>query len=168
MSFLKADPDKATTGDFQPVDKGEYEVFVSEVKLENSKNKGTPGVAITFTIRDDISGQKFGRRKIFDRLWISDAAMWRFNNLAVACGAPKGQEFATVEDFMRFIQSKPLIIGIDHESYTANDGTPKVREAVKYFKQSKVGGTGPAPESNVNPFAGVETPIDISDDDLPF
>lgn len=168
MPVGKVDPNAAQSGEFKPVDKGEYEVFLTELKPGFSSQKGTPQIELVFTIRDDVSGQKFGRRKIFDAIYLTEKAMWRLNSLLVAAGAPGGWE-PSVGDAIKFLQSKPLIIGIDHEAYTNNQGEPKVRERVKYFKSSNVGGTAPAAPT-ANPFGGggAETPISISDDDLPF
>lgn len=164
MSFLETK--EPTNMEFEPVPVGDYEAFVTSVE-ETQYRSGSSGYKLTFTIRDDVSGQGYGRRKIFENFVATEKALFRFNDLAVACGAPVGHTFPTADSWAKFVQSKPVIISIRHEKYTNNDGEVRTVERVRAFKPSVVGGTAPEP-TTADPFASTDAPIQVSDDDLPF
>ena len=82
MTFFSTNKSQASTGEFEPVDKGTYEVFISSVE-KHTFNTGANGLNLVFTIRGDVE-QGFANRKLFDRLVCSEKAMFRLNNIAAA------------------------------------------------------------------------------------
>jgi hypothetical protein len=156
-------PDEASTG-FELIEKGEYEAFISDTQIKQFQS-GNHGIAVTFTIRDDIEGQRFGKRKLWQNLVATEKAMFMFHTIAKAVGMPPGWTATSLEEYQQAIQSKPIRLVVGQKWETDNNGNRELRNNIVAFKESKAGGEY-IPESN-NPFAGT-TPINISDDDLPF
>ena len=177
MSFLRTDYSNIGGG-FEPLPIGEYECIISEVKVDKSQS-GYDMLKLTLTIRDDVPqhGQK---RKFFDNVVAMEKTMWRFNAIAKAAGLPAGQEFATIGDFAKAIQYKPVRVKNKHEEYNGSK-----QDRIAYYMESKVqapaggaaavdlfadpfAGGAAAVDPFADPFAGGSTTINISDEDLPF
>ena len=147
---------------FEPIPKGDYEVFISEAEPTTFQT-GSEGIRLVFTIRNDVSGQKYGGRKLFRNLVATEKAMVFFHQLSKAVGLPHGQSFNSLEEYARAVRGKALIVTVTH----GKDQDGNTREEVKAFKESKVGGQMQIQESN--PFTTPTTDaLEISDDDLPF
>ena len=163
MSFLRTDYSNIGGG-FEPLPIGEYECIISEVKVDKSQS-GYDMLKLTLTIRDDVPqhGQK---RKFFDNIVAMEKTMWKFNAIAKAAGLPAGQEFETIGDFAKAIQYKPVRVKNKHEEYNGSK-----QDRIAYYMESKVqapaGGVA-AGNPFADPFAGGSTPVNVSDEDLPF
>lgn len=158
------------SGDFGPLEKGWYECFITGVDADVvSSVKGTPGLEIVLTVRDDVE-QPGKRKKVWETLWISEKAMIRVQKLLKAVG--RGSGAASQGEMVRLLTGKPISVEVDQQSYTSNTGEAKVKNTVTFlgFNESKVGGSWVAPEGSESndPFANDGKPINISDDDLPF
>lgn len=171
MTFFSTNHSEASTGDFQPVDEGTYEVFISSVE-KTTFSTGAEGLNLQFTIRGDLE-QDFANRKLFDRLVCSEKAMFRWNNISKATNMPDGQTFNSAQEviqaFGEHLNGKPLRVTIKHREWEG-----KIREEVKAYSESDYEG-GQASNAfdasqyaSQDPFAEDGKPIDISDDDLPF
>lgn len=156
---------EAKSGDFGPLEKGWYECFITGVDADIvSSQKGTPGLEIVLTVRDDVD-QPGKRKKVWETLWVSPKAMIRIQKLLSAVGRKSGE--ASKEEMSRLLTGKPILVEVDQEEYTKNDGTKNTKNTVTFmgFAESKVGGTAPiedvVSDNNVNPLV-------IDDSDLPF
>lgn len=154
MGFLKVNYEEAGNFDVLPI--GEYECFVSEVKVVESST-GKPMVKSTLTIRDDVEqgGQK---RKLFDNMVEQESMMWKFQQVAKAVQIPNDAELESLADFAAAIQFKPVCVKVGQKIYNGEQ-----QNEIKAWKESKIGG-----DFGNSPNSGGDGSIDISDDDLPF
>jgi hypothetical protein len=143
-------------GDFQIVERGDYEVYPVAFEKSFSSN-GNEMATFNYVIRDDVD-QKFKGREIrFDRFVFTDAAMWRVNQASEAAGLDMNKEFADGEAWASEFKNKAVKITVDHEERNG-----KTYPTVKGFKKSDVGGT------RADTGDDGTGQIDIKDDDLPF
>jgi hypothetical protein len=160
MSFLKTDYSDVNTG-FEPLPVGEYECIISEVKVtQSSTNK--PMLKLTLTVRDDVD-QEGGKRKFFDNMVEAENMMWKFQQVAKAAQLPAGQDIASLAEFASAIQYKPVRVKNKHRVYEG-----ETQDTIKAFMESQVGGGDAASRAAQDPFANGGSPIEVSDDDLPF
>lgn len=140
------------TGGFEPIAKGEYEVF--PVAFEASVSQaGNEMVQFNYVIRDDVE-QKFGGRELrFDRFVASDKAMWRINQASVAADLDMNEEYDALADWAKAFKFKAVRVYVDQET---NNG--KTYAVVKSFKKSEIGGE----------HTELDNSLDISDEQLPF
>lgn len=160
MGFLTMNHKEAEGGGLpQP---GTYECFIKNMDVNHkSKNKGTPGTEILFSIRDDVEQDHQGG-KIYDRLYDAENAMWRYQSLLKAAGIPDGTYFETKAEIKSAVMGKPLKVEIGHREY---DG--KTQIDVKGFEESDEGGELP-PEKQGGGLDDNGPAPEINDDDLPF
>lgn len=158
-------PNEASSG-FELIEKGEYEAFISDTEIKTF-NSGNAGIKVTFTIRDDIDGQKFGKRKMWQNLVATEKAMFMFHTIAKAVGKEPGWKASSLEEYQSAIQSKPIRLVVGQKWETDQAGNRELRNNIVAFKESKAGGEY-SDSGFADPFASAGKPIDISDDDLPF
>lgn len=156
MSFLKVNPDNA--GGFSPIKPGKYEVVISEVKKDKAKSSGAEMLKLTLTIRSNVD-QEFKKRKVFDNLVVSENAMFRFDQVAVACGYGKDHDFATIDEFAKAIRGQVVAVTIKNETY---DG--KIQDRVAQYHVSEYPVQRDEEEAGEEYDGGIE----VSEDDLPF
>lgn len=159
MSFLKFDQSQAGGGDFAPLPVGEYEVVISEVKIDKSK-AGNDMVKLTLTVRDNVDqpGQK---RKFFDNMVVTEKAMFRFHQLIQALGFEQGHEFPTLVDFAKAIQFKNVRLKNKHEEYEG-----KQQDRVHYYMGTHHAHSGG--QTAADPFSVPTGSTEIPTGDLPF
>lgn len=165
MSLFVVDHEQAST--FEALPEGEYEVVITETKLGESKEKHTPFVGMTMTIRDEAELNPVGRkRKIFHNMYYTPKTAGMFQGLFKCLMFEQGRTLDTLEDVAREIKGSTVRVKLRHEQYQDAQGNNKTAERVHYFMQSQ------APLSRAllseDPFANGSGSIDISDDDLPF
>jgi single-stranded DNA-binding protein len=160
MGFLRTNYEDVNAG-FDPLPIGDYECIVSKVEVTKSGTSGAPMLKVTLTVRDDVE-QQGRKRKFFDNMVEMDNMMWKFQQVAKAAQLPAGEDYPTIAEFAAAIQYKPVLIKNKHEEYNGEK-----QDKIAYWKESKVGGGTEAGGAG-DPFANNGTPIDISDDDLPF
>lgn len=150
--------DEKQAGGFDALPKGEYEVVISEVKVDKSSN-GNPMIKATLTVRTDVD-QEGSNRKIFDNLVATEKAMFKFHNLGKALGWEQGREFATLDEYAREILYKPVRIKLGQRTYQ-----DKLQNNVESYipAQAPYGG----PSNSDDPFA-VPAGSKGGDSDLPF
>lgn len=163
---------ESKSGDFGPLEKGWYECFITGVDADVvSSKKGTPGLEIVLTVRDDVE-QPGKRKKVWETLWISEKAMIRIQKLLKAVGRGSGE--ASQGEMSRLLTGKPILVEALQESYTSSTGDTKTKNTISFmgFEESKVGGSWTPPEegtsNNDDLFSNGSKPIELSDDDLPF
>lgn len=159
-------PSEASTG-FDLIATGDYEAFISAAEIKTF-GSGNTGIAMTITIRDDIPGQEYGKRKLWQNLVPTDKGMAMFHTIAKAVGKEAGWQVPSLEAYRDEIQSKPIRIFVNSKWETNQQtGEKSQRNNIAAFKESQAGGAFTAPTGMVDPFAQGK-PINISDDDLPF
>jgi hypothetical protein len=162
--MFKVNHAEAKGGTFEPIPVGEYEVFFTDVEVKNS-GAGNPMIKATLTVRDDIE-QPARKRKVWDNLVATSAAMWKFQQLFKALGFEDGKEFpGGINEVAAAIKHQPVRVKIKHEQYI-KDGESKTSEKIDYYSTSQVGGRMNPAANTSDPFATGTAPI--SDDDLPF
>lgn len=168
MSFLTFDEKQAEGFSLPPA--GKYEVYVKNAKAVTSGVKGTPGIELLLVIRQDIEQAGKGQN-IYDTLWISEKAMFRFHQINKAVGVEQGTVFETKEDQIKFLLAKPLVVEVEAEEYTNSKNEDRKRLVVKKFEPTEQGLGFTAPvegdSASDDPFAN-NGPINITDEDLPF
>jgi hypothetical protein len=168
MSFLKVNHSEASS--FEPLPEGEYEVVITETKIDKSKEKQTPFIGMTMTVRDEPDINPEGRkRKIFHNMYYTEKTVGMFQSLFKCLMFDQGREFGSLEDVAREIKGCTVRVKLRHEKYEDAQGNTKTAERVHYFMQSQkplMRPTGYTAMSE-DPFAG-NGQIDIQDDDLPF
>jgi hypothetical protein len=152
MGFLKTNYDEV--GGFGALPIGEYECFVSEVKIAETSTKKNM-VKVTLTVRDDVD-QEGKKRKFFDNIVEQDNMMWKFQQVSKAAALPVGMDIETLADFADAIRYKAVRVKNKHEEYNGEK-----QDRIAFWMESKFGGS----QDNSMSENGS---IDISDDDLPF
>jgi hypothetical protein len=167
MSFLKVNHSEASS--FEPLPEGEYEVVITETKIDKSREKQTPFIGMTMTVRDEPDINPEGRkRKIFHNMYYTDKTVGMFQSLFKCLMFDQGREFGSLEDVAREIKGCTVRVKLRHEQYQDAQGNTKTAERVHYFMQSQkplMRPTGGVTMSD-DPFAN--SGVDIQDDDLPF
>lgn len=169
FASFQVNHDEAKGGEFQPLPVGEYEVVAHTVEATKSKNKGTPELKVTWKVREDVD-QPGKKRNIFDSLYATEGAMWKFQQLFKELGFEQGRKFpGGLPEIAKAVQFQAVRVKIKHESYTNGQGEQKVAERVEFYKKS----TKPLanPGQVADPFADGQdqfTPPPVGDDDLPF
>lgn len=161
MSFFNYNPNEAGSG-FDPVPAGEYEVIISEAKVATF-NSGNRGLKITLTIRDDVD-QEGGKRKVFENFVESANAMFKFHNLAKGLEWAEGDGATTLEDFANKVQYAAVRVKLKVTAATGQYAAKN--EVVTYLPTQAASHSGGG--FGGDPFKNDGTPIDISEDDLPF
>lgn len=154
---------------FGPLEEGWYEVFITGVDPNIvSSQKGTPGIEVVFTVRDDVE-QDGQRKKVWETLWVSPKAMVRIYQLLKVVGVPDGEDLEK-EDIVKALKGKPVQIEVAIDTYTKSNGEQGQKNVVTFmgFKEANHGGRFVEEGSNDDPFATNGQPIDISDESLPF
>ncbi len=159
MSFFTTNYQDMNT--FEPVPEGTYEAVISEVSKETFST-GNQGLKLTLTIRSDID-QPQQLRKVFDNLVASEKAMFKFQQVARAVGIAEGVNIPSLEAFGKMIMYKHVQIVVKHRKNEYN-GETRIQEQVTY-KPSQA--QAPQNQQVANPF-DIPTPLNISDDDIPF
>lgn len=139
---------------------GFYECLIMGVKFDRT-SKGTDFIKITLNVRADV--QQEGAGEIIDwPLWKrreptpKDPEGFHYNiiqQISRVTGLHNGQNFDTVEDWMRALGNKPIRVEIQHEKY--NEET---HAKVAYIYESQA----PVPSLKVQGF------VEVKDEELPF
>lgn len=151
------------------VKEGDYEALIERMEVKtipSGKNK----LSVMFRIRSDVK-QPYGNKVMFKDIWAEKDNPEVFNRKQInqLLGTQKiedGQEFASINDVIRFLENAPLII---HVSIEFNDYRGEDVNTISYFKKTKVvpqtlGGEKPSADKPTKPIVeGI-----VEDDDLPF
>lgn len=157
---------EAKGGVFEPIPVGEYEVFISDVEVKNS-TAGNQMIKATLTVRDDVE-QDGRKRKVWDNLVATPAAMWKFQQLFKALGFEDGKKFdGGIVEVAKTIKSRPVRVKIKHETYI-KDGESKISEKVDYYSVTNIGGRMVSADPSDPFITGGEGTPKINDEDLPF
>jgi hypothetical protein len=89
---------------------GIHRVFIYNIKHENPGNGGKPYLEVTF--------KDSSKRVSSQRLYISEPAMWRIKQLAVATGFDPNQQIDTAN-----LIGKPVLLHLEKSTYQGKDLT---------------------------------------------
>lgn len=115
-------------GDFTPLEPGWYNVRVENAE-ETVASTGTPGVKLEFSVIDG----EFAGRKVFDRMWISPAALgFVVQKLqAMQYPIPAGEfDLEPIE-----LIGRRCAVKVETRIYTKADGTQGADNDVKAYDQ---------------------------------
>ena len=171
------------------VKEGDYEAIIERMEVKtipSGKNK----LSVAFRIRDDVD-QNYKNKWMFKDIWEEKENPGVFNRKQInqllgTQTVTDGQEFASINDVIKFLENAPLIIhiSIEFDDYRGEDVN-----TVSYFKKTKVvpqviqGEEDEMPQSPVPPMPDVNTGdlpsvepkkeapqkgVVIGDDELPF
>lgn len=180
---IKFNSKKASSG-FAPIPAGKYEAFVEGGAFKTAST-GSPMINWKFKIRNDVEGQEYGGRVLFNNLVFTEATEGMVHGFLKAIGTPEDMEFPDYKDIIAYATGKAILLNVKIEQYRGEDVN-----RISWVEESKVGGgrvddpfatTVPTPtQAPADPFAGTTTaapvqdpfasskPIEISEDDLPF
>lgn len=121
MSLIKITG--ATTKKLDILPEGKYEVYLDTFDQVHALEDGTLQTKLVFRIRDDIEqpGQKL---KIFSL--IRSSWDWMINGLALAVGIPTDTEFESLDDFLKELKGKSLVVKVRHRNNPKDENKPYV------------------------------------------
>lgn len=128
--------DQKKAQDYNCIPKGEYEVYIEKMRLQETPNNKKK-VAIQFRIRSDVD-QAFQNRVLFEDLWQEkDSGLYntnRLNKILNTQPIEDGKTFENIEEIITFLEDKPLMIGvyISFDEYLQEDVNK-----ISYFKAAE-------------------------------
>jgi hypothetical protein len=147
---------KADTGNYELIVAGEYEAVIENIEIRTVPTTGTEKIAVTYRLRSDVDGQKFGGRLVFEDIWKekADPRFYNRKRLNQLMGTQKiddGKSFESIEAVLEFLKGSSVIIVIrvEHDTYYNKDVN-----SISYYKSSKAKPKTLAKE--------------VKDEDLPF
>ena len=146
---------------------GDYEVKLEEIGiavLPSGKRK----LALRFRIRDDIDGQSFGNKCLFEDIWAEkeNPNMFnqkRINQLLGTQDVKDGQVFENIYSIMDFMRSNNCLVA--HVVVSFDDYRGEEVNRIAYYKSSKH--KPQSLETKVSKTEQNDTMV-ITEDDLPF
>ena len=155
-------------GDYSLLPEGEYEVVVKYAH-ENATKSGTVYISLPLAVRNDIE-QKYQNKILWHALWhrrepsAADLATDGYSNAQIqaiskAVGLPNGRAFGSLEEWMAYLEGKPLRVTVKHEAY--NNQT---RERVQWTNNT----LHPDVQHVWRDPALKTAAIEAEEDDLPF
>jgi hypothetical protein len=104
---------------------GDYPFKVKSIKMGKSEQKGTPYCQVNLV---HAKGSKYAGDPISDRVYVTDAALWRIRALFAACGKPIPKKKTKI-DFSDLVGSDLWATIIDDE-YTDKNDKSRVKSIV--------------------------------------
>lgn len=139
--------DHEKAGGFEPIKPGEYEAIVVNYELKTAAS-GNNQVVVDYEIRSDVDQPCQGQKILYDNFTVTEKAMWRFHAASKAAGFPSGMQFNSYKEWADTFLNKAVRLIVGEREYNG-----KTYPQVNGFKESEV---------------SAPTPIEISDDDVPF
>ncbi len=165
---IKFNSAKASTG-FAPIPAGKYECFIDGGVLKTAST-GNPMISWKFKVRDDVEGQQYGGRVLFNNLTFTENTEGMVHGFLKAIGTPEGKEFADYNEIITYATGKAVLVRVGTRVYKGEE-----QNDVKGVEASQVGGgkvddpfAATTTTSSTDPFANAPKPIEVSEDDLPF
>lgn len=140
---------------------GDYEVKIDTIGVKILPS-GKEKLSIMFRVRDDIDGQAYGNKCLFEDIWKEKESPEHFNRKRInqLLGTQEikdGTVFDTINDVIDFLKSNNCLVA--HVISIFDDYRGEDVNKISYYKASKH-----KPQSIVKK----EEPKVIEDDDLPF
>ena len=195
MSFINTDYSNNSHQDYSALPQGNYEMVIKSAKETTTKN-GSESLQLDLVVRNDLdqvpelkeTNANYHNRHVFMDNWKRKATgqydMEGFQYILEGAQVPEGTAINTVEDFMRLISGRPILVFVKKEKDTYKDdgsyrntvapwniSKTKFTQVNHVYKDQKDGQNPFAsqqPAQNADPFAGQGQTIDIQSSDLPF
>ncbi|WP_024746602.1 DUF669 domain-containing protein [Levilactobacillus namurensis] len=194
--FMNTNYANNTSSSYDPLPTGTYEMIINKAQESATKN-GAETLQIDLLVRNDLdkvpglanTNGKYHNRHVFMDNWKRKATnqydLDGFQYILQAAGVPENTAIPTVEDFMKAITGTPVKVYVKAEQDTYKGETRLVNRVapwnfevsdypqIQHVYKNKRPATKPAPQAQPatntdDPFANTGTPVNISDDDLPF
>lgn len=172
----KIDPNDSRYDGGGTLPDGDHIVFISDIEVGESKNKGTPYVRFAFECHDPESPHNESKLR-FQDYYITDGATWRFVQLCRAArpdGCPP-VDTDDEKDVSRELLDRPLVITVTSFEDTYNGKTRTkygitAHRSLSASEEAKLraaynGFLVPPMEGGATPPGGDGT---FSDDEIPF
>lgn len=185
--MFKVDYSKVEESSFGPLPEGNYECVI-ESSQEKTTPNGKEALQIKLVVRNDLKNApvlaetngKYANRILWDDHWkrdIDGRYIYHMGNLMYvlkAAGIPEGTEIKSMDDLHDVLRGKPVKVFTKVEVNDYNDQEentiapwgystsdfPQMQHQFKAKDDTKA--------TDSNPFEGVNTGADITDEDLPF
>ena len=154
------------------IPENDYEVVIEDIGVKIIPS-GTEKLQIKYRIRDDVEGQGYGHRVLFEDIWKEKESPEHFNRkrinkLLSTQKVKDGTVFNSINDVINFLKENNYLIahvGIVFDDYRGEDVNK-----ISYYKPSKhlPQSVTPVAPSGVLNLTKEEVEKAISDDDLPF
>ena len=185
--MFKVDYSKVEESSFGPLPEGNYECVI-ESSQEKTTPNGKEALQIKLVVRNDLKNApvlaetngKYANRILWDDHWkrdIDGRYIYHMGNLMYvlkAAGIPEGTEIKSMDDLHNVLRGKPVKVFTKVEVNDYNDQEENTIAPWGYSTsdfpqmQHQFKGKDDTKATDSNPFEGVNTGADISDDDLPF
>lgn len=121
----------SSEGGFVLLPPSEYRVFLFNSEAKTSQN-GTDFMNCEFKIADG----SYKGSVVFDRLFLSEAALWRLKQFAEAVQYPcvDAEEGFDTSELFAFAQGQTLVVRVYNEPYTDKNGQEKKANRIDAFK----------------------------------
>lgn len=113
---------------------GKYEVYVEKYDFVETLN-GIERSSISFVVREDVDKEN-GGRKIFTNISSAENFSWLINSLSKAVGIPTNSEFDGLDEFLKEISGKSLVIKVKHRK-GIKDPSKTYVNAVDFYPTTK-------------------------------
>lgn len=191
MSLFKTNySDVDTSTDYSPLPTGEYECIIARVGEKATPN-GKESMQIGLVVRNDLKqvpalaeqNGKYADRWVFVDEWkrdINGRYIYKMDNFMYylnAIGIPEGTDIKDMEHLFSLLKGKPVRVYVKQEENTYMGETKTVNRVAPWgFKQTDYPNVNhvfkdkdkDSKQEEGNPFSNSSSPVDISDDDMPF
>ena len=185
--MFKVDYSAVQESSYGALPEGNYECVIESTQEKATKN-GKEALNIRLIVRNDLTkvealaetNGKYANRYLFDDHWkrdIDGRYIYHMGNLMYvlkAAGIPEGTAINSMDDLHEILRGKPVKVytKVEKSDYSGEDENtiapwgysksdyPNIQHQFKGKDDTKA--------TDSNPFEGVNTGADISDDDLPF
>lgn len=114
---------------------GKYEVYVEKYDFVDTLPNGVERSSISFAVRDDVDTEN-GGRKIFSNITSAENFAWLINAISKAVGIPTNTEFDSLDEFLKEISGKSLVIKVKHRK-GIKDPSKTYVNAVEFYPTTK-------------------------------
>lgn len=185
--MFKVDYSNVKESSFGPLPTGNYECVIQSTSEKTTPN-GKEAFNVKLVVRNDLSkvqgleetNGKYENRILFDDHWkrdIDGRYIYKMEDLMYvlkAAGIPEGTEIRSIDDLHEILRGKPVKVYTKVELNDYNNEEENTIAPWGYSKsdypnvQHQFKKDDDKKQSDDNPFQGVESGTDISNDDLPF
>lgn len=161
--------DSKNTGS-EMIPEGAYECLISGAHTTESKFSGTPYIALSLVVRNDVE-QECKNRIIRDSLYLSEKARpyseKKMNTIMKCNDFPDGVEFDTDDAWCAAIIGLPLIVNVKHK---LNDYSGEMEAKVSFYKRTEHPDVSPAWKDGKAParMDAQSGAMVVTDEELPF
>lgn len=147
MSIIKINHSEASEGGKQ-LTPGTYQAEVKSASVKQSST-GNPMIELQFAVRKDIE-QPHGGSVVYDRLVLTENAMWKVQTYAKALGLPDGLEVDSYEELATIMKGLKAEMEVGEREYNGKT----------YAQVNRLNPAIDAVDETAD--------VDLEDSDLPF